>query len=46
MSWFEIYVPFARLDSGLILLFAIWLAILGAGFVLPWIFRRRASDKP
>ncbi len=42
VSWLEIYIPLDRLDTGLRILLAVWLATVVAGFAI-WL-RARARD--
>ncbi len=45
MSWLEIYVPLSRLDGGLLVLLAIWLVTVAAGFGV-WLRQRGREQAP
>ncbi len=40
MSWWEIYVPFGRLDAGLRILLVIWIVTVVTAFGI-WLYQRR-----
>ncbi len=45
VSWLEIYIPLDRLDTGLSVILAIWLATVVAGFAI-WLGTRRRDREP